>query len=227
MNKDQRLLEEAYQSICESTRQPAYFGPPDKKEAFMKWLKKMKHEVHEDGSVSIDGDVWFENYTKASRLPFNFKTVTGDFGLHKSDIVTLEGCPKEVTGAFSCSNSKITSLKEAPELIGGGFYCAYNKLSTLEGAPEQILRSFDCSSNRLTSLKGAPKKVGYNFDCGSNPLASLEGAPEVVKGRFYSDQFFDEDYRKLVRDRRINIKLNKKLSKDFSEDALSALDDFS
>ena len=190
MNKDQKLLEEAYQAVYESLKEPLYFGPPDEKQAFMKWLKKLKHEVHEDGSVSVDGDVSFiinvfsqigqinslGRYL-VDRLPFNFRKVIGRFF-----------CP-----------SRIQSLEGSPEYVGGTFGCGSN-------------------NPNLTSLKHSPKFVGGDFMCTSIRFDSLEGAPEVIKGEFDSDQFTDEEYRKFVRERKIKQKLNKELSPDLNPD---------
>ena len=62
MNKDQKLLEERYQQIYESSnREPLYFGPPKIKQGCLNWLSAIDHEVHEDGSVSVNGDVKFIN----------------------------------------------------------------------------------------------------------------------------------------------------------------------
>lgn len=69
-------------------------------------------------------------------------------------------------------------------------------------------------------MQGAPKEVGGDFECSGNKLTSLEGAPEVIKGRFVSDQFSDEDYRAFVKKRKyVDGKLDKELDVD--------LDDFS
>jgi hypothetical protein len=201
MNKDQRLLEEAYQSICESLKEPLYFGPPDKKEAFMNWLKRLNHEVHEDGSVSVKGDVDFryneqgqfrvcvsDNIEKyiVSRLPFNFRKVTGDFMCPKQ-IMTLTGSPRHVGGTFT-------------------------------SGPD---------NQNISSLEGAPDYVGKDFWCMSTLLKSLEGAPEVIKGYFGTKWFSKDDYReyaeKAAREKKIKKKLDKELDKDLNVD----LEDFS
>ena len=180
-------------------KEPTYFGPPEKKQEFLDWLKRLNHEVHEDGSVSVKGDVDFRynergqlnvfdnlgNYI-ISRLPFNFRKVTGDFMCTKL-LLTLTGSPRHVGGSFT-------------------------------SGPD---------NQNISSLEGAPDYVGKDFWCMSTHLKSLEGAPEVIKGYFGTKRFSKDDYREFVKEREINRKLNKKLSKDFSEDALKALDDFS
>jgi hypothetical protein len=151
MNKDQRLLEEAYQSICESLKEPLYFGPKKDKEGWLLWLKDYVHEVHEDGSVSIDGDVNFMVNT-LSVFPFKFKKVTGDFSCFNLKLTTLEGAPEEVGGDFLCSYNMFKTLKGAPEKVGGSFYCFHNSkklmIASLEGAPAEIGGEFE--SNRFT-----------------------------------------------------------------------------
>jgi hypothetical protein len=122
MNKDQRLLEEAYQSIYESTREPAYFGPEKDKQNWLKWLKSLKHEVHEDGSVSVHQNVRL-NDKNLTRIPFNFRSITGDFYCYNNNLTSLEGAPKEVGGDFYCYNNNLTSLEGAPEIIKGEFIC--------------------------------------------------------------------------------------------------------
>lgn len=214
MNKDQKLLEEAYQSICESTREPEYFGPERDKAMWMSWLKKLKHEVHEDGSISVDGRVDLSFDEDLERIPFNFRKVKGDFWCTKSKITSLEGAPREVGGDFACVG-KWTSLKGAPEIVGGAFFCDRSNLTTLEGAPIKVGGVFNCRNNNLTSLRGAPKEVGGTFYCRENNLTSLEGAPEVIGGDFASDQFTDEEYRAFARKRKF---VDNKLDKEFDID---------
>lgn len=137
MNKDQKLLEECYQQIYESVREPEYFGPSHVKQDFLNWLYKQDFEVHEDGSVSIDGDVSFRRNKHGqldaynnlgqyivSRLPFNFRKVTGGFYC-PSRIMNLEGSPRYVGGDFWCQSSGIKSLEGAPEVIKGDFESTY------------------------------------------------------------------------------------------------------
>jgi hypothetical protein len=194
MNKDQKLLEEAYQSICESTREPEYFGPPERKQEFLDWLAELDHEVHEDIYVSVKGDVDL-SHKSLERLPFNFRVVTEE---------------------FFCNNNKLTSLKGAPKKVIGRFHCANNNLTSLQGAPKEVKGSFHCSNNNLTSLQGAPEKVGENFYCSyNNKLTSLEGAPEAIRGEFKSDNFSDEDYRRFVKKREY---VKGKLDKEFDVD---------
>jgi hypothetical protein len=202
MNKDHKLLEEAYQSIYESLKEPLYFGPRERKEEFLNWLSKLNHEVHEDGSVSVNGDVVFEKIPLGQRIPFNFKEVTGTFNCNFCDLLSLEGSPKIVGGHFLCCGNKLTTLKGAPENVTGTFNCQDNDLTSPEGSPEYVGGYFMIYNNRIKSLKGAPLHVGESYDC---------------------DVFSHDSYREYVR----NIRLTQKLSDDFSKDHLNALEDFS
>jgi hypothetical protein len=196
MNKDQKLLEEAYQSICESTREPLYLGVEKDKERWMKWLGKLKHEVHEDGSITVDGNANLGK-KRLEIIPFRFKKVTQDFWCVHNNLTSLEGAPKEV---------------------GGNFFCDHNNLTTLEGAPIKVGKVFNCCNNNLTSLKGAPKEVGGIFWCLGNPLNSLEGAPEVIGEKFGSDQFSDEDYRDYIKhEKYVKGKLDKEFDIDLKD----------
>ena len=216
MNKDQRLLEECYQQIYESLTEPLYFGPLDKKEAFMQWLSVLPHEVHEDGSVSVDGAVFIStDFGTMDRVPFNFREVRGGFYCAELGLTSLNGSPRIVTDYFDCDSNKLTSLEGAPEVVGRDFDCQENKLTSLRGAPEVVGRDFQCRLNKLTSLEGAPREVGNSFYCHYNKLTSLKGAPEVIKRNFVSDQFSDEDYRKFVKMRKY---IEGKLDKDFDVD---------
>jgi hypothetical protein len=183
MNTDQKLSNKRFQLIHESTREPLYFGPKKDKKYWMDWLKELEHhEVHEDGSVSVDGDVIFfgrYNDIQMDRVPFNFKEVTGQYDCSGMELTSLDGSPRVVTGTFDCQENNLTSLKGAPDIAKG---------------------SFRCRANKLTSLIGAPKEVGKGFYCHENDgITSLDGAPEVVGEVFTSDRFEDEDYRDYIK----------------------------
>ena len=179
MNKDQRLLEEAYQSIYENAKEPLYFGPPERKQEFLDLLKTFNYKVNEDGSVSVNGDVIFEHIPLHDRIPFNFK---------------------EVAGNFNCNFCELTSLEGSPKTVGGHFLCHENKLETLEGGPEIVKGTVNCTSNDLKTLVGSPKHVGGYFMCYSNrDIDSIKGAPETIGMTFDCDQFSDEDYRKYAK----------------------------
>jgi hypothetical protein len=147
-SNDLKLLEEAYLEIIEkslfyeSAREPVYLGAEKDKERWMKWLSKLKHEIHENGSISVKTDVDLNSKRMYGRLPFNFNRIHGDFVCIASDLETLEGAPRYVASSFSCAHTKITSLKGAPNYVGDEFNCHGCKITSLEGCPEIIKGEF-------------------------------------------------------------------------------------
>lgn len=226
MNKDQKLLEEAYKAIYESTREPEYFGPTKDKEEWLWYLNLLNHEVHEDGSVSTNDSFSMANKNLAV-IPFNFRSAR-IFDCSDNKLTSLKGAPKYAE-SFYCQGNKLTSLKGGPEEVEIVFACSRNKLTSLEGAPVKVGGSFYCDFNELTSLEGAPESIGGDFYCQNNKnLTSLKGAPLHTKFRFFSDNFSDEEYREYAKElaRRIRIQdkyLKGKLDKDWNVD----LGDFS
>jgi hypothetical protein len=198
MNKDQKLLEEAYQSIYENTREPLYFGPPKIKQGCLNWLRTIDSEVHEDGSVSVNGDVKFIN-----------NAINGNSGIVGNYLNKIPFKFRKVTGDFVCSNCDFTSLEGAPQEVGGNVYLPFIKFKSLKGGPEKVRGDFRCSD-----------------DLQRHTLTSLEGAPEFIGGEFWSDEFSDEDYRSFAKNKNKERRINTELSKDFSEEDLEALKDF-
>jgi hypothetical protein len=203
------------------SKEPLYFGPPNKKEEWLWYLNLLDHEIHEDGSVSING-----NFSMARKnlavIPFNFRSVH-TFDCSDNKLTSLKGAPRYAE-KFYCQKNKLTSLEGGPEEVEIVFGCSNNQLTSLEGAPVKVGGSFYCDSNKLESLKGAPKTVGGDFYCQNNKnLTSLEGAPEYIKSRFFSDNFSNEEYREYAKElaRRIRIRdkyLKGKLDKEFDID---------
>jgi hypothetical protein len=147
------------------------------------WLKKHKHEVHADGSISVFENVHLSNHN-LKKLPFRFQKVSGGFYCHHNQLTSLAGAPQEVGGGVYCAYNQLTSLAGAPQEVGGNFFCDDNQLTSLAGAPRKIGGGFYCDRNQLTSLAGAPREVGGDFYCNHNQLTSLAGAPREVGGDF-------------------------------------------
>ena len=146
------------------------FETTQSKEEINRLLKKHfiirgKIEYHDDGSISVDGDVILTDES-ITYLPVKFHKVNGHFYCSHTNLTSLEGSPQEVGGSFSCYDTKITSL---------------------EGSPQEVGRNFDCDSTKIISLKGGPKKVGGIFWCDNTSITNLEGAPEVVGGGFHCE----------------------------------------
>ena len=115
-------------------------------------VKKYKHEIHKDGSVSVFGDVNLES-KKLVRIPLNFKTVTGDFLCSFNELTSLEGCPSTVGGNFNCHFNRLKNLKGGPVKVGGNYNCGLNYFTSYpknpEGTPTFVGGKFSVGSERV------------------------------------------------------------------------------
>ena len=173
------------------------------------WLRNNKinnFKINDDLTIDVNGYVDLKNYTE-NQLPdyIQFGNIKGSFYINISNIISLQGCPKEVGGCFSCREcSKLESLEGAPEKVGRDFYC-YNcpKLESLNGAPKFVGRDFNCNMcKKLKSIQGSPRIINGNFTCGEcSKLESLNGAPEFVGGDFNckkcASKFIKDDVKKV------------------------------
>jgi hypothetical protein len=150
---------------------------------WLAFLKKLKHEVFEDGSVSVDGDVYFGEQG-LRYIPFMFRKVTGFFKCSSNALTSLEGCPKEVGGTFDISrNFSLTSLEYSPVKVGGHYNAANCGLLNLDHCPDIVGSNFNIAGNKkLQNLIGGPKQIGTQsiYDASQCGLISLEGAPKEV-----------------------------------------------
>ena len=143
----------------------------DKNPKFEETLSISDNEtlVNCSGSISI-----YDEDLIDGKLPFPFGKVNGNFDCSAcTELISLEGAPKEVVGYFVCSNCpNLTSLEGAPKKVGSGFSCS------------------DCEN--LKSLEGAPEKTGWNFNCTKCPnLTSLEYLPKEINGVLRVDKRFE------------------------------------
>jgi hypothetical protein len=108
---------------------------------------RIKGKVTEnpDGSISVDGDVYWE-YRRLTKLPIQFKEVTGNFWCHDNQLTSLDGAPQIVGGSFICSINQLTSLDSAPQIVGGSFFCSNNQFTSLDGLGE-VKGEIHCSYN--------------------------------------------------------------------------------
>ncbi len=130
------------------------------------------YSINPDGSIDVDGDVYLCG-GKLSRLPLEFRHVSGNFYCHNNQLTSLQGCPESVGGGFYCYSNQLTSLEGCPESVGEGFYCDNNQLTNLEGCPRSVGGNFDCAHNQLTSLQGCPESVDGDFSCYYNPVSDI------------------------------------------------------
>lgn len=233
MNRDQRLLEEAYKAVYGST----YLEPDDVTEYIRRGCK---------------GDLDLEKALITS-LPAELKIVRGRLSLYKSKIESLpEGL--EVEGDLDISFTDIKSLPKGLRVKGNLFLMSCEKL---ESIPEDLQVRGDLNLNytNITSLPAGlnvgslrlahskivslPKKliVRGSLDLAGTSISSLPddlkvGRHLILKGsgiKKVSQIPLDleptgiESYDFTLKDFEKHKKVTKQLSKDFD---VSALEDF-
>lgn len=123
----------------------------------------VNYTINTDRSIDVDGDVNLKN-RNLSKIPLNFRKVSGNFNISGNRLKSLEGCPDE---------------------IGGYFHVKYNPIKNLDNCPKKVGSAFILEGTELTSLIGCPRVVNGNFYISSPYLTSLEGCPEEIFGSFY------------------------------------------
>ena len=127
------------------------------------------YTINEDLTIDVDGSIYLE-VKGLTKLPLNFRNVSGHFYCNDNQLTSLEGAPTSVSGDFWCNSNKLTSLEGAPTSVGGNFHCYNNNLTNLEGAPSSIGGYFYCRYNNLTNLLGLEWKSFRDIDLYKNPV---------------------------------------------------------
>lgn len=106
------------------------------------------YEVHDDLSISIDGDV---NLTHKNliTLPVNFNEIRGVFNCSYNNLVSLKGAPKKVTHTFMAMKNKISFLKDLPQCPE--ICLSYNNIKILDNIPEETI-DLDLSYNDIQNI---------------------------------------------------------------------------
>lgn len=128
----------------------------DNKPEIQDWLESKNVEVfriRDDLTVDVHGDVHLQQECFA-RLPVAFGTVTGDFEIIDSALVSLHGTPTEVWGDFVCRNCRLKSFAGAPQRVGGDLDVSGNQIESFAEAPEYwwIKGRLSVGSNAFTTL---------------------------------------------------------------------------
>lgn len=113
----------------------------------------------EDGKINVWGDVYPNSVRLTDKLQLQFGRVTGNFKLNDSgyysfvgspdwvggsynasgmsNIISLEGCPKEVMGNFDVGVTSIKNLEHSPDIVHGWYSAAYcDLLESIRGVGE-------------------------------------------------------------------------------------------
>jgi hypothetical protein len=133
------------------------------------------YTINEDGSVDVDGNVFFlpGKYIRLTKLPLKFGKVTGDFVCSENELASLEGCPEWVGGTFDCSRNQLTSLEGCSKSVGGRFYCEQNQLTSLVGGPQVVLGAYCAYDNQINSFEGFPDDFEGLVYFDNNPVQEV------------------------------------------------------
>ena len=103
-------------------------------------IRKICHEhsiknysINSDMSIDVNGTVNFYG-REFKQLPLIFNKVSGHFDCHScTNLVSLQGSPKEVDGYFDCSDCiNLTSLQGAPKEVGKDFSVTRERIRQIE-----------------------------------------------------------------------------------------------
>lgn len=163
------------------------------KEQIDDWLKKRSKridgtwEIDDELRVTIHGNVDLTKM-KMSRLPVNFKEVTGRFSVSNSSLETLEGCPEKVGKFFNCSYTLIKNLIGGPKFINTSksehetsYYANNNDLlESLEGVAENAEELNVGFCKKLERFDFLPKRVRRITACATG-IKTLVGIDKIAK----------------------------------------------
>lgn len=209
------------------------------------------HQIHEDGTVDVDGDIILENF-EDGKLPLKFGTVHGNFdirgyGRGRKKLSTLEGSPHTVDGNMRVMFfPKLSSLEGGPEYVGGKFIIIGCPITNLKGCPKRVrgimnpyygyMMSLTIMDTKITSLEGLPSVIEGGLDASNNlELHNPEGLNDVMIDEFYITNtplsnlylLFDnfDDFRRSLDHNYIVFENGKcKISRSRLADALDELD---
>jgi hypothetical protein len=117
-------------------QEPTDINDPIQVEEYCTKLWGNSFEVDDEGFVTVEDNLNFENYY-GKKLPVKFREVTGGIYCQKSNLATMENFPQKVGHLLNIEGTKITSLKSCPEYVKHNFFC--NQLVTsYVGFPKYI-----------------------------------------------------------------------------------------
>lgn len=127
---------------------------PQTKNEVVEILKEFKtvdlfnYEVHDDLSISINGDVDLSN-KKLTQLPVSFNIIKGNFSCSHNNLISLKGAPKKVSNTFSANHNKIIFLKDLPQCPE--IFLGHNNIKSLDNIPEET-KFLDLSFNNINLI---------------------------------------------------------------------------
>ena len=188
--KPGREVDRAFISFAELSQVVGFDVEAEVKRQLAEILEKMKkipkdkkvYEGLEGICFARDHFYWYDRDFNPISAPDKIRF---SIDCYRTNITSLEGCPRIIGGGFCCQYTKITSLEGGPEEVGEYFDCSHTSITSLGGSPKKVGGYFDCSQTNITSLEGSPEEVGGFFDCTNTSITSLEGCPKKVGGSFW------------------------------------------
>lgn len=155
-------------------------------------ITKEKVEVHQDGSISAEKNIKFDNkHFDDNVLPFKFKKVDGQFSIVNTGLMSLEGCPEVITDTFIASANLFKDLKHFPKKVKGATL-SHNQIKNFEGVGE--IDSLIANSCKIDSLKGLPDGMSYLELRFNERLTSLKDLPKNIQKLFIDETLFRRDF---------------------------------
>ena len=149
------------------------------KDSITIWLK-INHitncVIHDDLSVSVDGDVHL-SYKGLVKIPLQFNSVSGLFDVSHNQLKSLDGSPR-VCQTFNCSYNQLINLEGGPRKTLQSYYCNNNQITSLMGSPIEIYQNFVCHNNLLENLNYCTQHLAF-LSCFNNPFKSLKGIEKI------------------------------------------------
>ena len=203
MNKDQKLLEEAYQMIYEKEELHSevreYIANGSKGDLNLDQVKTLRSLPD---NLEVEGNLILR-HTKIKALPNNLK-IGGELDLLGSSIVSLPDDLK-INGELNLLGSPIRFLPRGLEVCG----------------------DLNIGWTNIDSLPG-DLKVGGNLILTGSKVVHVSQLPLTMKirGKIRSRTIDERDLANHKKAVRRAVKVTKELSKDFSQEDLEALKDF-
>jgi hypothetical protein len=93
------------------------------------------YTINDDLSIDVPNSVFISNY-RLTKLPLNFRYVTGSFSCDNNNLTNLEGAPEVVSGFINCSRNKLSDFSFFPKTIDGHLNCTFNDIRDIYNIPK-------------------------------------------------------------------------------------------
>lgn len=115
-----------------------------------KWLDERKvknYKINDDLTINVDWDVNLSSRINFDKIPYKFKSVSGDFNCSFNNLKTLENCPDYVSGSFLASNNFLENFNYLPKC--DELFLHDNKFTSLKGISNLDFDLLDLTNNSI------------------------------------------------------------------------------